>query len=89
MQKIYKEKIIGFEIVYNDIEHDFELQYVYEGADPQGDYCGSFYIPFNGIAFRVFWESEYGDLDPFGAEFVSCGGCEYCNEEWKEFEETE
>ena len=89
MQKIVRMKIIGFEIYYCDTLRDFELRYVYEGEEPPENYCGSFYIPFNGTAFRVFWENEFGDLDPFGAEFESCGCCEECVEEWEEYEEKE
>jgi hypothetical protein len=80
MQKIVKTKIIGFEIIYNDIERTFELSYVFEGEDLPKKSCYSIYVPFDGRVCQVFWEDGFGDLDPVGIEFESCDVCSECEE---------
>jgi len=54
MRKIVKEKIIGFEIIYGDMERKFDLQYVFEGDDLPENSCYSVYVPFYGKACQVF-----------------------------------
>jgi len=69
MQKIYKERIIGFEIAYNEMERAFELSYVYEGNILPETTSHSFCVMYDGNASHVFWEDDFGDLESIGVEF--------------------
>jgi hypothetical protein len=84
MQKIAKSKIIGFEIIYSDMEGDFVLEKIFEGEELPEESCTSFYVPFKGQAYEVSWEYECGKMDPLGVEFELCGKCPKCVEERQE-----
>jgi hypothetical protein len=55
MAKIVREKIIGFEIVYNDEEKRFDLHSIMEPDVPPKSTRASIYVPIDVPAYEVYW----------------------------------
>jgi hypothetical protein len=68
MATIVRDKIIGFEIVYNDEERRFDLHSVLENDDPPKNSRVSVYVPVNMPAYEVYWQT-FNDLIDLGTEF--------------------